>query len=655
MEIHAITVTPLTGGSPSLWWRRGSNDRDETEETYPEFKRRMIVATMDRYRAKVYASDGSDSDVVFPDMKPISPATRTRITLEATPREAQVITHLVLHAEEWFPEWYVYRVMGTHTHTLSNNGKLKDSIEFDIALDTVATMTLQAEPSLDASIEGFWDRFVNPLGEPERPWRQPMAIAPDLSAKLPTLPQYVPFSSDPPRDVVFVKITGIDGSGQYKTYGCLCSANPLNWSEVVNTRARSDNSSPNKAFPTLLNIINDPQSVTPFNESSQIVDVSVSVRAPVKVYQSINEEYSTGFYMTLGSSTLIELGTHPLYDSLTMVIAEMNDSTFSISNEQTVPDTGEVPWRKFPLVDMDVRDMFGNVVGNMDPKWVLGYGDNVTDPKNVNVTGSVKLTGMKVRTSLTLTNIMTSLVFPDGSHIDWPEGHLPYNTNAYMDYLATMQQYDREMMSIATQKAKGQCIAASATALTNGIISGALTGSGVVGVAHAAVGVAGNVAQMEIDREAREQELRAKEAQIQLMPDSAYLGTGNVEYLDGAYMKALGAAVDMITVKLPTDAYQWVTETVGDPPVEETYRSWSRDYRSWFGRNGYNGGGRRAFLKQSTAFYQGDVKRVRLKDSVEVYFKCDRGDGDKRDFPQWLVDGMLKEFKNGIDLYSIAR
>lgn len=561
-------------------------------------------------------------------LKDIDLMDRTELRIPIQPSRASGATHVVLMSDKWFPRIAIYRVTDVLTRTLT-----AQSTRLAVQLDPLATLTVQTSTDRAMDVSGWWDIFDRNLGESSKPYAQPMVIDRTRSVSLPSLPRLI--NNDIEFDIVFVKVTGVTQSGEFKTYGTFCYADPTN-RYVVYYYGTGPSEGNIWHFPRLAHIINDPQTYTPFNTSDSIIDISVSARAPFEVLR--RPDFPTD--LIFSGQTLVKVGPE---GDVYMVMVELTDASFGSAYIQDVPSTGSVPWMYWPQVEMDLRDMMGNVVANIDTKWSEGvnpseytYDKGQSDPTTVS--------GLRIGTSVTFTNIITSLIFPDGSHIEWPEGHLPYNTDVYKDYLATQQRYDRDMLDISLQQSRGQTIINSTSSLINGVLAGALSGSGPLGILSAGVGVIGNIAAYDINRKASEAELVAKQQQLQLMPDKTFTGAAT-DYLDGVIYKGKGSAVDMITIKLPSDM------TVNGV--------WAEGYRQQRFK-GFYAGGRYAHYLQKPGGVIGQYltrSHIRLKGleaiSSLLVNKDQSTANELVDAPVWLKQRAIDRLMIGTDVIRV--
>lgn len=646
MEVYPLTLDEGTVITPDYftWWEQQPTPTPGSGENYATALDNAIKATLrDMLTTVVRTVDGYRTETETLEVmqtKTIDLTDRRTLTLELDGYQAGYVTHIALFSEDWDPHFALYRVTNVLTRTI-----VAKSVTFELEFDPIGTVTMQTRPGQPARIGGYWDVYHKNLGEPSKPYVQPIGVVKDLSVPLPRIPDWMyetPGIQGPAMNLLFVKVTGVSG-GKYETFACLCADDP---NERLRVGLR-----PTYYYPMLREIMNDPQTFTPFPTADSIVDISISARTAVPIRKNSSDPpldlsastiYSDWLYLE-GTVRELDLSSRPEFGDLKICWTELTDVSYGLSYEYDVPATDNVPWYIWPIVEMDVRDMYGNVLANIDTRWCDGLA-NAVDPSLKAYDAPTTVSGLKLTTSVTLTNIITSLVFPDGSHIDWPEGHLPYNTSVYKDYLATQQRYDREMLDIAVQQARGQTIVNSSTSLVNGLLTGALSGSGPLGAVTAAVGVVGNIAQLGIRSEAMTKELEAKQAQLQLMPDKTYIDAGNIEYMDGYTFKLEGKAVDMIAVKLPIDA--WRPHPNGGVLYEERYVN-------WFIRHGYYAGGRYASLDQGE-FIPGENRFVKISTVTALNLFRERGNGANTYFPSWLQREFVDLIKNGVNIRRIT-
>lgn len=643
MKVFPLTLDDGNVINPDYhaFWSQHGWPTQNPGETVGMAMDRTIQEDLQRKVTQVWRAAGGGANVKVPldvmTSKTIDLTDRRTITLPMKAEEAGAVTHLAFYSEEWEPRFALYRVTNLLTRTLSAT-----SVTFEVELDPIGTVTMQTKPERPLKVGGYWDVFHRNLGERSKPYAQPMGIVDDLSVRLPGIPKWKYYSTLDPADLVFVKITGVKGGG-FKTYGCLAFADPT----VARAVLVSFDGTNSYYYPKIDDIVNDPQTYTPFDTADSILDISVSARSPVPI---LTVEGGTPLDLSVDvitSDTLVLDGDFVALGTGTLRYgwSELSDASYGLSQSYDVPATGGVSWFMWPVVEMDLRDMYGNVLANIDTGWCEPYGsEHALERREMETLTSVS--GLRVVTSVTLTNVMSSLVFPDGSHIDWPEGHLPFNTSVYKDYLATQQRYDREMMDIAVQQARGQTIVNSATSLVNGVLTGALSANPLVGIATTVVGVAGNIAEYEIRSETLRKELTAKQSQLQLMPDKTFVEAGNIEYLDGFNQKLKGKAVDMITVKLPIDAWRM------HPTAGVIYES---RYVDWFIRHGFYAGGRFGLLDQDdTELYSDNTRFVKVGSVVSSnMFEMDFNSVLDKPFPGWLQRQVVDLLRRGVNLRRI--
>lgn len=642
MEVYPLTLDEGAVITPDYftWWEQQPTPSPGSGENYATALDNAIKATLrDMLTTVVRTVDGYRTEtetLEVMQVKTIDLTDRRTLTLELDGQQAGYVTHIAFFSEDWDPHFALYRVTNVLTRTITAK-----SVTFELEFDPIGTVTMQTRPGQPAKIGGYWDVYHKNLGEPSKPYVQPMGIVDDLSVSLPRIPR-MHFTSGEEVDILFVKVTGIINGG-YATYGALCVANPNIRRTVI---AKIDDTKYN-IYPRIVDIVDEPQTYTPFATADSIIDISISARSPVPISLIDGGTPIDQSQAVVNTDTLIldgDLIELPIGSGgLVYSWSKLSDATYGLSYSYDVPATGSIPWYMWPIVEMDVRDMFGNVLANVDTRWCDGLA-NAVDPSLKAYDAPTTVSGLKVTTSVTLTNIITSLVFPDGSHINWPEGHLPFNTSVYKDYLATQQRYDREMLDIAVQQARGQTIVNSSTSLVNGLLTGALSGSGPLGAVTAAVGVVGNIAQLGIRSEAMTKELEAKQAQLQLMPDKTYIDAGNIEYMDGFNFKLEGKAVDMLTVKLPIDA--WRPHPTGGVLYEERYVN-------WFIRHGYYAGGRYASLDQGE-FIPGENRFVKISTVTALNLSRERGNNANTYFPSWLQREFVDLIRNGVNIRRIT-
>ena len=578
------------------------------------------------------------------EIKPIDLGTRRSITITADklapgqlPTAAASIagrvSHVVLEDVKACPMWVVYAVESVDTHTLAGQ-----SVTFSLRMDELGTMTLNQRaggPGLDVS--GTWDLYEKNLGGRCLPYSQPMVIHKSVR-----LPYYEPVTVTLTStlqitrtvDFCFVSVTGIE-NGKFTTALAVCwpdeQAHTLRDGYIdIGPAGFSLAAGKIYRFPTISEIVNDPQTFTPFTTSGSIVSITISRRpvcevAGFNLNTNVRAEGYINAQIETGSLKVVAEGER------TTVVMMVSDNPLDLVHVMNVPSLELEPI--IPEIGtIEVRDMTGSIVTEIDPRWIYGRYGQITNGE------TVTLSGLKLETAQGIASIESRLIFPDGSIAKWVEGTLPYNTSAYLDYVATQQRYDREMLSIANQKASADLIIGTTTSITNGIFTGAIGGGPMGGVASAAIGAVGNIAKFEIDRAAALQELEAKQQQLKLMPDNVF--TSSTDMYLSYLRKNSTAVIDSVVVRVPSDAYNSAGEID------------SSKYPDRFTRLGHFADGRMAVLSQKTGSIGG--RTVKLREVITVSASVDRGDGGGVSPPMWLTTGLIARLRAGTKMVLIG-
>lgn len=382
-----------------------------------------------------------------------------------------------------------------------------DTIRFSVILDPMATATYCARAGLynKFKIKGVWSRVPDISGIDAF---EKIALRPDVmtvSSVLKALPK------DDPGDfqysiggspIVYVQVSGTHDDGGTKkfiTCGYFCfvkkhTSDPPIKVSTLDTRQ----------YPILEDIINEPENYTPFS-GNDILDMSVSFKAPFTTSMTYDADAHVVYVNSqagIGAESLTSpyayLKVPPeVYYSETLTVS----LTVSDAHHQKMCGT------------LQIRDGYGSPIGNIDTRH-FGTNDSIT---------------IKYECIGDYGGITSYLYLPDGSKITMPEGHLPYNTSAYAQYVAENQQYDREMMQIAKDKATAELIAGTAGSVANGLFTGIFSGG--LGALTAITGIVGNVAGYVIDQDTANREQSAKEKQVQATADSAYGTSYGMSYI----------------------------------------------------------------------------------------------------------------------------
>ena len=549
--------------------------------------------------------------------------------------DAFKVTHLAFVHEGFLMPVMVYTVRDVITTTLSGR-----SIRFELELDTVATATINVTGS--TAVWGTWDSFPNNLGADIIPFDDVLEIDRSASVNLP-VSQYTLRAVTPNVDrtvtapLVHVFVTGVK-DGAFWTYWAACLAD-LDLNANTNTYLRVGAQASVlgfKPFPTLSQLINEPDRFTPFAAEGSITGISVSLTAPFPVTATVTGQGSADARIELtfdGSGWLIHRNEEEqtAYDTIMIGIP----NTLELSDRVPIPSSVDILTKAACMAMIEVRDMTGNIVGSIDNRWLY----ESTSGNYCN------LSGLYYETALSYTGIECRIILPDGSVIKIPQGTLPYNTNAYIDYMATMARYDREILDITQDRALANLGISTANSITNGVLSAALSGNVGVGIASGVVSSAANAAQYAVDMEANIRQLEAKKQQIQLIPDNAYTSTSEF-YLSNAitkFSKGHFLPAHMIVVRFPRGSMRTVSGR----------REWTDAYRYWFSTEGFHAGGRYAELNQDVLTENPEgLTKLRGIHTMSALLP-QSGSEIHLNLPLWLENRLIETLKRGVRINLI--
>lgn len=553
--------------------------------------------------------------------------------------EAHSVTHILAYNESFTPKYALYRVDRVEAVSLTAR-----SHRFVCSLDALGTATLMGP----LSISGMWDLYPEGLGERCVPYDSPMVIAPAYSVKLPVM-SYVNDYYAVNKNFVCVTVAGVDEDGGFALYGAVCRLDETR--RITAYAYDSAGTYAYKDMPMLDEIVNDPEDFTPFDTATRITGMFISRRWAFRGGLADHTDGST-HYDPLFTNTGQYVSTASGCVMIKLPYAGQNVMT----RTQTV--TGTLPMSRalWGLATAEIRDTMGRVVGTIDTKLAQGSTDEAT------------LSGLTLETVASITGIQSRLVLPDGSMICWSEGTLPYNSSAYKEYLAYTAEYDRQMLSIANQRALTDLAVGSMESIVNGTLAGGLAGGGtkgktgsagaIVGGITTLVGVGANVLRYQSETELRQQELDAKIGMIKSTPDTAYLSSSDTML---AWIRSLGLetyvdpptfGVDSIAVRLPKDSFTsvWQSDESAQPQWTAVH-TWNPDYIKLLTYNGVYGGGRYADL-DDTIFSkileetEEEVQHtfIKAKDITSITSARETGEYT----PTWLQRIVAQRIRQGV-------
>lgn len=590
MKVYPLAIEDVADRQ-TFWPAWDDRWTDGRGETHAEYVHRHIIASAMRYVA-----EDPETGAALPmmEVKDIDPADRVSLTLPYAGGGSLRITHFLLRSESWIPQFFLYRVTDIGTHTLT-----APAHRYELDLDVMGTVTLQHPPSFAFSIRGNWDSFTHSLGERYQPYGSPMEVVRPWCIELPHPDdvQAVVTIGSTPRVTdfapVFVTVSGVTTTGNFASYFAVCAltkGTSLYFPGQLGPLGFSQAQGRGLIYPSLEELINNPTAYTPFTASDRIVSMSISRRSPIgRIRIEKREEYGGQF---LGVTFLDKQPRAVSVEHGSRVMTEIDLGAYHIEEIGETPDISSVMW---PSVSLEVHDMMLNLVGDMDPRLFVPFASG-----DEGYVANVKVSGLRLMTSNSITGVESKLLLPDGSAIKWNEGSLAYNTSAYLDYLAVQQRYDREMLSIANQRAFTNMAVSGAKSIANGVLTGALS-SGPAGIATGALGVIGDVAQYAAERRFAREELEAKVDQTKQVPDNVYTSSTD-QWLANATALANSEDVlaDMIVLRLPKEFF-----IVEDGTVVKT------NFVNDMIRLGVYAGKRYAKLSNDFPWYNSNVRYVK--------------------------------------------
>lgn len=545
-------------------------------------------------------------------------------------------THVLVSYDRYTPTTALYRIESIEASTLALRSHL-----VSCTLDVMGTFTLNEELP-GTAVSASWDLFPVSLGERCVPYESPMVVSPAHSVKLPRM-IYVNNAYVRNYSFFCVTVAGINAEGGYALYGAVCR---YDYGRRVDMGGYPDSGEEYGyvQMPTVTEIVDDPESFTPFASASQITGMYISRRwaFPGNLSESSGEGYH---YDPLYTPGLL----YTVTPSGTAMVKLDPFGRDVMTRTEIVTGTLPMDRKYWSLATAEIRDTLGRVVGTIDTRLAQGSDDQAT------------LSGFKLETVASITGIQSRLVFPDGSRVCWSEGTLPYNSSAYKEYLAYTAEYDRQMLSIANQRALTDLTVGSMESAVNGILAGGLTGGSVgkgkgatgavVGGVTTLVGIAGNVIRYQSETELRQQELDAKVNMIKATPDTAYLVSADsmlawIRTSDTGTLPDFG--VDSIAVRLPKDSFATTWNEANEP-----VHSWLWAYFKLMAYRGVYAGGRMGALTDTilSDYILGtvgaDLTTVKARDVFLVQ--------GSYDIEPWLHDLIVKRLKGGVRLRIYGR
>lgn len=326
------------------------------------------------------------------------------------------------------------------------------------------------------------------------------------------------YYSDP---LYWVQITGVDNQGDYHRYGCFVKAvSSGEFSDPIIDRSCL---SPNGAYPSILDIMNNIADFTPFTADT-VKDISISARAP---YNYVLVDVQQGL-TTLRTVALGTPGTPPSHIDPTQ---NGNGSllTYDIDtlvSNQTIPIIDE---KTITFTATDAIKLSGNYV-------IRDWNKNIIATFPV-AEGST----FYCQTYADYSGIYT-IITNETRLITIPEGKLPYAGSGWDNYRAYDMVADRQQMlnsiNYAEKERQTELIGGTAESLATGALTGALAGGPVglgVGMITSGISSIGNIAGSNVKRELETNkaldELKLKELRAKTSPGTGYNTSYGIIYV----------------------------------------------------------------------------------------------------------------------------
>lgn len=418
----------------------------------------------------------------------------------------------------------VYRItdirQGDSIKTIAGSGftdRINGSAVLTLELDALATWYVNRGGGLP-TIFGRWSRLpMRAVVEPfqVRPAQMIRSSTVNLPRMTETVKVYRTGGSDPqgPFPIVFVKITGLISQVLTNLYFVV----PVDDGLVGPQTSGLHRENSVNAYPSLFQIMNFTGQITGMN-TSEIIDVSVSQYCPFEYTVGTDTGYQSNYVSLSGvdtwshSYTVTWNGTS--YSGVAYGYIDRTPVGSSKSETVTTMVTAEEPG----ICQIAIKNAEGNIVQSIDPRFAEWDAVN-----------SVWILTMTYTCYVTTSAIMSKLTLSDGSIIEWSEGHLPYNSSRWNDYVLSERNYDREMNMIQRDKAQYDLVTGAISSLANGAFAAAFSkgaGAGMAGLSM--IGAAFDYQGQEM---VREREQSAKEGLMKAAPNTVYSDAYGIGYL----------------------------------------------------------------------------------------------------------------------------
>lgn len=410
----------------------------------------------------------------------------------------------------------VYRITGIRQGPVAK-GSLNNSAIITLEMDALASWYVNTPTGMTHRIGGRWSRLpMQAVVEPFQVRPAQMMIASETAVDT-NIPLMKAGALGTLKTAYWMEVNA-SKNGEMVTYGFFVIPGGSNILEV--------NNSP---MPTLDEAITNPAAYLGVSASA-IVSMSISYRCPYYcVFDHSNhaiiwEENETAMAHSNYASEALPDSNPTRY-----AFIRHNGKNYAETSVRTMDVT--VTDDQINCGSITVKDATSAVVGHIDTRYA--------DKQNHRLR-------LKVRTYSDGTMITTELSLSDGTIIRYPEGSIPFSGSSYGEYTIAQLGYDRQIMAINQQKAMSNAAVGMSGAVANGAI--ASIGNGGIGLATAAVGVAGTALGTVIDYNAAEREMSAKIELMKNTPDTLY----NTGYGFSYLQRTLEGLKPRVSIAMPS-------------------------------------------------------------------------------------------------------
>lgn len=398
-----------------------------------------------------------------------------------------------------------------------------------LELDALATWYVNRQGS--QTMYGIWERA------PSRKVVEPFQIRPaqmirDTTVNLPRMTETVTVAHPRsvlagPYPIVFVKITGIHNNIITTLYFVV----PVDDDLVGPYASGLGTGVGTGVYPSLFMIMNFTGEITGISGNS-IIDVSVSQYCPFEYTMGTHDNHSTVKLEGLTSWGHQYDITWQGQSYQGSVQGFVDNSPVGASKSESI--TRLVTAGEPGICQIAVKNAEGNIIHAIDPRF-----------SEWDAVNSVWILNMTYTCYITTSAIVSKLTMSDGSSIEWSEGHLPYSSNRWNDYVQTERSYDREMNMIQRDKAQYDLATGALASLANGAFAASFSKGAAVGTAG--LSVVGGIFDYLGGEMVRDRQQDAKDALMKATPNTIYSDAYGVGYL----IKMLAGEHNAIVVMKP--------------------------------------------------------------------------------------------------------